>query len=148
MITLGPRRVALIAIVAALLPAAAVVGAAEPTLSDVAGCNQQAAQKTGASALPAPPGAPGREIAKRAPDDRRDARELPARGGIPAAGAPGATVSKPEAGRAASGEKTDPSGSVVTESPDQLLKGMDAAKANDPAYRAAYRDCMRAKTAR
>src|SRR5436309_7361010 len=93
MITLGPRRVALIAIVAALLPAAAVVGAAEPTLSDVAGCNQQAAQKTGASALPAPPGAPGREIAKRAPDDRRDARELPARGGIPAAGAPEATVS-------------------------------------------------------
>jgi hypothetical protein len=148
MITLGPTRVALIAIAAAWLPAAAVVGAAEPTLSDIAGCNQQAAQKTGASALPAPPGAPGREIAKGTPDDRRDARELPARGGIPAAGAPGASVSKPGAGAAATGEKTDPSGSVITESRDPLLKGMDAEKANDPAYRAAYRDCIRAKTAR
>jgi hypothetical protein len=141
MITLGATRVALIAIVAAVLPTAAVVGAAEPTLSDIAGCNQQAAQKTGASALPAPPGAPGREVAK-------GSRELPARGGIPAAGAPGASVSKPGGAPAATGEKTDPSGSVITESPDPLLKGMDAEKANDAAYRAAYRECMRAKTAR
>jgi len=29
-----------------------------------------------------------------------------------------------------------------------LLKGMDAEKANDPAYRDAYRQCMRTKLAR
>ncbi len=40
-------------------------------------------------------------------------------------------------------EKTDPSGSIITESPDPLVRGMDADKANDPKYRAAYRDCMR-----
>jgi hypothetical protein len=43
------------------------------------------------------------------------------------------------------GEKSDPSGSVISESPDPLVKGMDAAKADDPQYRAAYRDCMRGK---
>jgi hypothetical protein len=40
-------------------------------------------------------------------------------------------------------EKTDPSGSIITESPDPLVTGMDAGKANDRAYRTAYRDCMR-----
>jgi hypothetical protein len=63
MITLGPIRVAGFAILAVVLPATVAV-AAEPTLSDIAGCNQQAAQKTGASALPAPPGAPGRDLAR------------------------------------------------------------------------------------
>ena len=148
MITLRPIRVAGFAILAALLPAATTAVAAEPTLSDIAGCNQQAAQKTGASALPAPPGAPGRELAQRAPDGSREPRELPAHGGIPVAGAPGATATPPSANRGGSGEKTDPTGSVITQAPDPLLKGMDAEKANDPAYRAAYRDCMRAKTAR
>jgi hypothetical protein len=147
MITLGPIRVAGFAIVAALLPATLVV-AAEPTLSDIAGCNQQAAQKTGANALPAPPGAPGRELAQRAPDGSREPRELPAHGGIPVAGAPGTTATPPSANRGGGGEKTDPTGSVITQSPDPLLKGMDADKANDQAYRAAYRECMRAKTAR
>lgn len=147
MITLGPIRMAGFAILAVVLPATVVV-AAEPTLSDIAGCNQQAAQKTGASALPAPPGAPGRDLAKRAPDGSREPRELPAHGGIPVAGAPGASATPPSANRGGSGEKTDPTGSVITQSPDPLLKGMDAEKANDPAYRAAYRDCMRAKTAR
>jgi hypothetical protein len=111
---------------AALLLMAPAAGAAEPTLSDIAGCNEQAAQKTGASALPAPPGARGPEVARRAPDDSRQPRELPA---MP-------------------GEKTDPTGAIITRSPDPLLKGMDAGKADDPAYRAAYRECMRARQAR
>ena len=147
MITLGRMRVTVIAI-AALLPAATAVGAAEPTLSDIAGCNQQAAEKTGASALPAPPGALGPEVAKRAPDGSREPQELPARGGIPVAGAPGATPTAPTDTGAIRGEKTDPSGAIITQSPDPLLKGMDAAKADDPAYRAAYRECMRARQAR
>ena len=43
------------------------------------------------------------------------------------------------------GEQTDPSGSVIAKTPDPLVKGMDATKADDPQYRAAYRDCMRAR---
>jgi len=134
MITLPRTLMGLIAIIGALLLMASAAGAAEPTLSDIAGCNQQAAQKTGASALPAPPGARGPDVAQRAPDDSRQPRELPAQGGVPVAGAPG--------------EKTDPSGAIITQSPDPLLKGMDAGKADDPAYRAAYRDCMRSRQAR
>lgn len=148
MITLGRTRMIIVAIVAALLSTAGAVGAAEPTLSDVAGCNQQAAQVTGASALPAPPGAPGAEIAKRSPDDSREPRELPAHGGIPVAGTRDRRVTQPGQSGAMPGEKTDPSGSVITQSPDPLIKGMDADKAEDAAYRAAYRECMRAKTAR
>ena len=146
MITFERTCTALIAMIAAFLPAASV-GAAEPTLSDVAGCNQDAAQRTGASAPPAPPGAPGAEIAKRAPNNSREARELPAHGGIPDTGAPGASATRP-GDAAATLEKTDPSGAVITQSPDPLVKGMDAEKANDPAYRTAYRNCMRVKTAR
>jgi hypothetical protein len=146
MITLRRSGVALVAIVAVVLPTAAAVGAAEPTLSDIASCNQQAAQKTGASALPAPPGAPGRELAKRAPDGSNTPRELPAQGGVPVAGA-GRAGAQPAQSGLKSGEKTDPTGSFITQSPDPLLRGMDADKAEDTAYREAYRACMRAKTA-
>jgi hypothetical protein len=145
MITLGRSCAALIAMVAVALPTAAAVDAAEPTLSDIASCNQEAAQKTGASALPAPPGAPGRELAKRAPDGSNTPRELPAQGGIPVGG--GRTDAPPAQSGLKSGEKTDPTGSFITQSPDPLLRGMDADKAEDPAYREAYRACMRAKTA-
>jgi len=148
MITQPRTRMGLIAIIGALLLVAPAAGAAEPTLSDIAGCNQQAAQKTGASALPAPPGARGPDVAQRAPDDSRQPRELPAQGGIPVAGAPGANAKPPTDTGARPGEKTDPSGAIITQSPDPLLKGMDAGKADDPAYRAAYRDCMRARQAR
>ena len=123
--------------IAVLLPLASLAAAAEPTLSDVAGCNQQASQKTGASALPRPPGAPGPDLAKRAPDGSREPRELPAHGGVPVAG--GATDG-PKTPATKPNEKTDPSGAIITESPDPLFKGMDAAKADDPAYRQAYRD--------
>ena len=148
MITLKRTLAGLIAIIGALLLMAPPAGAAEPTLSDIAGCNQQAAQKTGASALPAPPGARGPDVAQRAPDDSRQPRELPAQGGAPAAGAPGAGAKPPTDTGAMPGEKTDPTGAIITQSPDPLLKGMDAGKADDPAYRAAYRDCMRARQAR
>lgn len=102
------RLLAPVAILAVLLPVARV-GAADPTLSDIASCNQEAARRTGASALPAPPGAPGREIAKRAPDGSREPCELPAHGGVPVAGAPGADITQP-GNTGSSTEKTDPSG--------------------------------------
>jgi hypothetical protein len=46
------------------------------------------------------------------------------------------------------GEKTDPSGTIVTDSADPLVKGMDAGKLRDPGYRAAYRECMARRTGR
>jgi hypothetical protein len=46
------------------------------------------------------------------------------------------------------GQKTDPSGSIVTHSPDPLEVGMDAERAADPAYRAAYRRCMQQRVDR
>jgi hypothetical protein len=94
-------------------------------------CNQQAAQQTGANALPAPPGAPGTEVTQRTPDGTREPRELSAHGGVPVAGRP---------------ETTDPSDSFISQSPDPFLHGMAADRADDPAYRAVYRDCMRVKT--
>ena len=146
MITLGRTHVAPIAIVAVLI-SSGLAKAAEPMLSDVAACNQQAAQRTGASALPAPPGAPGRELAKRTPDGSSEPRELPAQGGIPVAGVRGTKPTPAQSG-AKPGEKTDPTGSFITQSPDPLVQGMEADRAEDPAYRAAYRECMRTRPAR
>ena len=96
--------------------------AADPTLSDIAACNEQAAARTGGSALPraATPAAP------------------------PGGGAPIVEGERDMPKRAGS-EKSDPTGSIVTESADPLVKGMDAQKASDPAYRTAYRDCMKSR---
>ena len=125
----------------------------EPTLSDIAGCNEQAASRTGASALPHP-GSRGTEASPRGPSattPRGDAKSPgivpgPADPGVGNAPKPGAGTPTPGSG--GPGEKTDPSGSVITQTPDPLVKGMDAAKADDPQYRAAYRECMRTKLAR
>ena len=121
----------------------------EPTLSDIAGCNEQAATRTGASALPNP-GSGSSEVAQRAPSapprDKGTSPGIvpgPADPGVGNAPKPGANVATPGSGRP--GEKTDPSGSVISETPDPLVKGMDASKADDPQYRAVYRDCMRAR---
>lgn len=101
--------------------------AQQPTVGDIALCNEQATKQSGGSAFPGP--RPGPEITGKSPS-QKGAREMPdPRGGS----APGGQAR----------EKTDPSGSIITESPDPLVKGMDADKANDPAYRTAYRDCMR-----
>ena len=124
----------------------------DPTLSDIAGCNEQAAARTGASTLPHP-GSRSSEAAQRAPDasvrgDATSPGSVPGRAdpGVGKAPRPGADVATPGSGRPR--EKTDPSGSVITETPDPLVRGMDASKADDPQYRAAYRDCMRAKRSR
>jgi hypothetical protein len=126
--------------VLAVAAASPALAQREPTLSDIAGCNEQAATRTGASALPHPgsptPGSPTPETPRGAPPPEPTP-------GIVQAPAPGAAVPTP--GRGGPGEKTDPSGSVIAETPDPLVKGMDAAKADDPQYRAAYRDCMRTK---
>jgi hypothetical protein len=125
----------LVTIGAAVVVAAAAVTASaqtpgQPTIADIASCNEVAAAKAGdPSALPRPPGA--------APE-RSDPRP-PAPGGGPAL--------DPRSGSAA-GQKTDPSGSIITQSPDPLLVGMDAERAANPAYRAAYRRCMQERVER
>lgn len=81
----------------------------QPTVSDIATCNQEAASIAGT------PSASPRGPASRPPAP------------------PGETVAGP----------TDSTGQVVTEPANPLLEGMAAAQAADPAYRAAYGDCMK-----
>jgi hypothetical protein len=108
-----------------LLPAIGA-SAADPTLSDVASCNEEAAARTTGAAFPRPdhtplPAAPGSPIVE-------GERDLPTQAGAT--------------------EKSDPTGSIVTHSADPLLEGMDAQRAHDPAYRAAYRECMHQRAGR
>jgi hypothetical protein len=110
MLTIRTLGVAALA-AAVVLPFGSVARAAEPTLTDIAGCNEEAAARAGAAALPRATIVEGE-------------RELP---------------------KAGSREKSDPTGSIVTESADPLAKGMDAQRAKDPAYRAAYRACMQTR---
>lgn len=147
--TLGIVRTVSTLAALAVVTVAPALAQREPTLSDIAGCNEQAASRTGASALPHPGSRPT-EAAQRGPSatPRGDATSPgivpgPADPGVGKAPKPGASAPTPGSG--GPGEKTDPSGSVIVESPDPLVKGMDAGKADDPKYRAAYRDCMRAK---
>jgi len=119
MITLRTRHAVLVAMIAALVTTSGVARAVEPTLSDVATCNEQAAQRTTGSALPAP------------------------RGKLPASPPPAQSQ-----GGLAAGEKTDPTGSFIAQAPDPLVRGMSAERAEDPEYRAAYRECMRVRSAR
>ena len=102
--------------------AAGPARAQAPTLSDIVACNEQAAAKTTPGALP------GRDLQTRARDTAQR----------------GPTHGPPES----LSESTDPSGAIITESPDPLVKGMDAGHAADPAYRAAYRQCMERRALR
>ena len=145
--TLGIVRTVSTLALLAVATVAPAIAQREPTLSDIAGCNEQAASRTGSSALPHP-GSRTTEAAQRGPSatPRGDATSpgiVPGPADPGKAPKPGASVPTPGSG--GPGEKTDPSGSVIAESPDPLVRGMDAAKADDPQYRAAYRDCMRAK---
>ena len=101
--------------------------AEQPNLSDIASCNEEAQAKAGSpSGSPSVPPAlpPG-------PSTRQ-----PAQPG-PSADAPRLTP-KP-------GTQTDPSGSIVVQSPDPLIVGMATEGLSDRAYRTAYRDCMGAR---
>ena len=93
--------------------------AQQPNITDIAVCNEEAHAKAGApSASPAIPAPPA---------------SAPA-----AANAP---TLEPKAGT-----RTDPSGSI--QSPDPLLEGMATSGLKDGAYRAAYRECMAARSKR
>jgi hypothetical protein len=111
-----------ILVAAAMLALAPPARAAEPTLSDIATCNEQAAARTSGAALPRPD-APSRTAATKPIVEGE--RDLPK-----------------------SGEKSDSTGAIITDGPDPLVKGMDAQRADDPAYRAAYRACMQKRATR
>lgn len=113
------RRPSVMALgVAMILSLAGTTRAQQPTVSDIAICNQEAARTEAPSALPGP----GRR-------------------------SPGVDAPRPRTD-GVGGEKTDPSGTIITDSADPLVKGMDASKLRDPAYRAAYRECMARRTGR
>ena len=95
--------------------------AQQPNITDAAICNEEAQAKAGApSASPAIPAPPARPPA--------------------AANAP---TLEPKAGT-----RTDPSGSIIVQSPDPLLEGMATSGLKDGAYRTAYRACMAARLKR
>jgi hypothetical protein len=83
-----------------------------PELGDIAACNNQAHV-----AVHGPSASPG--VTGQRPE-MRPSPPAQARGRI----------------------QTDPSGSIVTRSPDPLLQGMATDGLDDPAYQAAYRECM------
>jgi hypothetical protein len=104
----------------------------QPNVSDIATCNKEAEAAAGApSALPRPP-SPGQPGISQLPD---------ARGGVPVANEGKPTPpAAPDA--AALGGSTDSTGQLITRPADPRLEGMAAARADDAAFRAAYRTCM------
>jgi hypothetical protein len=115
------RRATIPAALVTLFALAALDVEARPaTVSDFAICNQEATEKTGGGALPGPGGPPP------APPSLE-------RG-------PGGRANTGASGGMASG--TDSTGKLVAGAADPLDEGMAATHADDPVYRAAYRDCM------
>ena len=102
-------------------PLGATAQLQRPNISDIAICNEKALAKAGApSASPGPP-----------PTVPPGPRTEP----------PGAPADTPTLARKP-GTQTDPSGSIIVQSPDPLIEGMATEGLDDRAYRAAYRDCM------
>jgi hypothetical protein len=102
-------------------PLGATAQLQRPNISDIAICNEEALAKAGTpSASPGPP-----------PTVPPGPRSEP----------PGAPADTPTLAPKP-GTQTDPSGSIVVQSPDPLLEGMGTEGLDDRTYRTAYRDCM------
>src|SRR5688572_9712334 len=103
----------------------------QPNVSDIATCNNEAEAAAGTpSALPRPP----ETVQPRT-------SQLPeARGGVPVASDKATPPAAPSG--AAVGGSTDSTGQLITRPADPRLEGMAAARADDAAFRAAYRACM------
>jgi hypothetical protein len=113
------------------LPASAAV----PTVADFAACNMKAAEDAAADTASA---APRTESTPRAGQWPPDARPVPRPEG------PRTDVRPSAAGKAGvSSPQRDPSGATISSDKDPQVDGMAANRANDPAYVAAYRSCMR-----
>jgi hypothetical protein len=90
-----------------------------PTAEDFAACNMKAAKEAASDAVSASPRTEGAPRAGHLPPDARPK--------------PSAPVLR------------DPTGSTLSSDKDPQINGMAADRANDPAYVAAYRSCMRQK---
>jgi hypothetical protein len=126
------RRYSIYGTIALLLLASVAADAREPTLSDIAACNNEAfARAGGAASPPTEPLRPGVGTPGRSP------------GPIPAPAPPTSGIHT-EGSQRTPGDAvtTDPTGNIVTQAPDPLLKGMAVDGVTDPVYRDAYRDCM------
>jgi hypothetical protein len=131
------RKVSSLGATALLLLASAAADAREPTLSDIAACNNKAFARAGASA--SPPTGPARP--------HIGVPQVP-REPIPAPAPPTSGISPEGSQHAPGAVTTDPTGNIVTQAPDPLLKGMAVDGVTDPVYREAYRDCMARSLAR
>ena len=112
------RLVACVVLVGSLAFATGAV-ARPATVSDFAICNQDAADATGGSALPGPTVRGPKPAPPVTPQERPDTA---ASGGM------------------ATG--TDSTGKLIAGARDPRDEGMAADRADTPAYRTAYRDCM------
>ena len=99
---------------AAMIAATSAADAAVPTAEDFAACNAEARDAVSGSASPST--SPTQKDQDQARRERRG--EMPGKEGTGATG-------------------------KIAESQDPQLGGMDPEGAKDPAYRAAYRSCMR-----
>jgi len=111
-------RSAWMAAIALTFLAAVPAWAEVPTAADFAACNMKAAEEAASNGVSASPRA----------DLPKDATKLP-------------PDAKPKAGAPISDK--DPTGTTLSSDKDPQIEGLAADRANDKAYIAAYRGCMR-----
>ena len=132
------RPIASPVIAIALLALAALPAAAEvPTAEDFAACNVKAGQEAAAEVSSASPRTEGAPSAGKLPPDARP---------VPQTAAPRGDVERvpPPAGKAGTSPTTrDKTGTSISSDKDPQVEGLAAERANDKAYVAAYRSCMR-----
>lgn len=121
------------AVILGVFVAATPAGAREMTVSDFAICNQEAESAAGGAASPRTP-EPG-----AAPPGTSQGPGTPGAG--PEREKP-ASVGPETPGHGTAAGKTDPSGTIIAKPREPLLEGMAADRADDAAYRDAYRSCM------
>ncbi|HYE92581.1 MAG TPA: hypothetical protein VEA38_16245 [Terriglobales bacterium] len=112
--------------------ATAVPAAAEvPTVADFASCNMKAAEQAASDNVSASPRTDLPNDATKLPPDVRTL--------------PRADVQTPPSGAGKAGAQVlkDPTGNTLSSDKDPQIEGMAADRANDKAYVAAYRSCMR-----
>lgn len=132
---MGSRIVGTISALALSALVAWPVSAAVPTVSDFAACNMKAAEEAAADPASASPRTEGAPRAGQLP---ADARPMP-----PSARNDVQTSPSPSGKAGTSPVLRDPTGSTISSDKDPQVEGMAADRANDPAYVAAYRSCMR-----
>ena len=126
------RTIAIIVLTLGMITAG-VAQAAVPTVEDFAACNMKAAEQAAGDTASASP----RDLPRDATQLPTDVKERSAPRGDAQAGP------SPSAKAGASTVTNDPTGNTLSSDKDPQIEGMAADRANDAAYVAAYRGCMR-----